>query len=414
MPQKAVAHASKGKGPSGGLTDHNERREGYDLPKNVDPARAHLNVIDRSYESLGHDLDERARTVIEEAGVTRKVQSNAVLFNPMILSGSHEQMIKIMERGELPEWIEDTRKFVEDKYGKENIISFAMHADELTPHIHVCVVPIIKDQNKKGKDVVRLSAKDKFNPEELTKLQTEYAEAMKKWGLERGKSSKLTGAKHQDTKQFYKDLPEKIQEKKAEIAELQENVKELKKEIRIDTLKKGATEVLDIFTGKQRHEIKAKDAQISILNEKLDETYNELVKVAKTSKKIIGDLQQENTKLISKNKQLENENKELKKTNNQLLEKIKDLTTELKELALTTLKEVINRVKNSMIKDKLPMYYDYSEKEGRVIRVNVEEEKKKQTEQAKIVQQPKAPEVYIPTPDEIKGIEKKQDRGLKM
>jgi hypothetical protein len=396
MGQKAVAHASKGKGPSGGLTDHNERREGYDLPKNVDPARQHLNVIDRSYESLGHDLDERARTVIEEAGVTRKVQNNAVLFNPMILSGSHEQMIKIMERGELPEWIDDTRKFVEDKYGKENIISFAMHADELTPHIHVCVVPIIKDK-KNGKDRIRLSAKDKFNPEELTKLQTEYAEAMKKWGLERGKSSKLTGAKHQDTKQFYKDLPEKIQEKKAEIEELQENVKELKKEIRIDSLKKGATEVLDIFTGKQRHEIKAKEAQISILNEKLDETHNELVKVAKASKKIIGDLQQENTKLLTKTQQLESDNKELKREKNQLLEKIKDLTTELKDLAITTLKEIMNSVKNTMIKDKLPVYYEYSEKEGKVIRVNVEEEKKRQAEQAekaKIAQQPKAPEVY--------------------
>jgi hypothetical protein len=50
-----------------------------------------------------------------------------------------------------------------------------------------------------------------------------------------------------------------------------------------------------------------------------------------------------------------------------------------------------------MIKDKLPVYYEYSDKEGKVIRVNVEEEKKRQAEQAekaKIAQQPKAPEVY--------------------
>jgi len=406
MPQKAVAHASKGKGPSGGLTDHNERREGYDLPKNVDPARQHLNVIDRSYESLGHDLDERARTVIEEAGVTRKVQNNAVLFNPMILSGSHEQMIKIMERGELPEWIDDTRQFVEDKYGKENIISFAMHADELTPHIHVCVVPIIKDQNKKGKDVVRLSAKDKFNPEELTKLQTEYAEAMKKWGLERGKSSKLTGAKHQDTKQFYKDLPEKIQEKKAEIAELQENVKELKKEIRIDSLKKGATEVLDIFTGKQRHEIKAKDAQISILNEKLEGTYNELVKVAKASKKIIGDLQQENTKLSTKNQQLERDNKELNKEKNHLIGKVESLTRELKQVAEEAMIKTIEFVKRWMKIDNFPHYYDYDAENKRVIKVNATEEMKK--EQSKIN------DIHIPTPDEIRGIDKKKDQGRSM
>ena len=305
MGQKAVAHASKGKGPSGGLTDHNERREGYELPKNVDPARAHLNVIDRSYESLGHDLDDRARTVIARERVSRKVQSNAVLFNPMILSGSHEQMMKIMERGELPEWIDDTRKFVEDKYGKENIISFAMHADELTPHIHVCVVPIIKDKNKKGQDVVRLSAKDKFNPEELTKLQTDYAAAMKKWGLERGMNSKLTGAKHQDTKQFYKDLPEKILEKKAEIEELQETVKELKKEVRIDNTWKTVTEVVDGFS--KRKENKRKEAEILALDEKVKELSRKNQKLEeslKNSQKKLGEANKTITSLHEKIEQL--------------------------------------------------------------------------------------------------------------
>jgi len=70
-----------------------------------------------------------------------------------------------------------------------------------------------------------------------------------------------------------------------------------------------------------------------------------------------------------------------------------------------------------MIKDKLPVYYDYSEKEGKVIRVDVEEEKKKQAEQAekaKITQQPRAPEVHIPTVDEIRGTNKKQDKGFHM
>jgi len=276
MKQYAVAHASKGKGPSAGLTDHNERREGYVLPRNVDPTRQHLNIIDRSYESLGHDLDERAKTVIAKSGVTRKVQSNAVLYNPMILSGSHEQMTKIMEQGQIESWIDDTRKFVEDKYGKENIISFAMHADELTPHIHACVVPIMHTTNKKGKAVVKLCARDLFGPEQLTQLQTDYAIAMKKWGLERGMNSKLTGAKHQDTKQFYRDLPEKILEKKAEIEELQQNVKELKKEVRIDNAWKTVTEVVDGFS--KRKENKQKEAEILTLREKVNELTFELKK----------------------------------------------------------------------------------------------------------------------------------------
>jgi SMC interacting uncharacterized protein involved in chromosome segregation len=99
---------------------------------------------------------------------------------------------------------------------------------------------------------------------------------MKKWGLERGMNSKLTGAKHQDTKQFYKDLPEKILEKKAEIEQLQENVKELKKEVRIDNAWKTVTEVVDGFA--KRKENKQKEAEILTLREKVNELTFELKK----------------------------------------------------------------------------------------------------------------------------------------
>jgi len=57
-------------------------------------------------------------------------------------------------------------------------VSCTLHQDELTPHFHAVVVPLTADG--------RLSAKDVFNPKTLRALQTEYAEAMKPFGMERG------------------------------------------------------------------------------------------------------------------------------------------------------------------------------------------------------------------------------------
>lgn len=213
MRQYAVCHVSKGKGASKGLTEHNEREK---TPKNADPKLSNLNRIE-DFTDMGATLEHRAKFVIEQAGVNRKIQSDAVLYCPIILSGSHETMEKIMKEGKLDEWMRDNRQFLANKYGEKNIISFAMHADETTPHIHCSIVPIVKDISKKGKEVSRLSARDVFSPGELKKLQTEYAQSMNKWGLERGMDSEVTRAKHQDVKQVYRDLPEKLNEQETKL-----------------------------------------------------------------------------------------------------------------------------------------------------------------------------------------------------
>jgi predicted nucleic acid-binding Zn-ribbon protein len=259
MQNYAVLHVSKGKGPSEGLTAHNERTN---TPENANPNLSHLNRIE-DYTGIGRTLEERAKFVIAEAGVSRKVQDDAVRYCPILLSGSNEQMKRIQEAGKLDEWMQDNRRFIESRFGKENIISFAMHADESTPHIHVSVVPIIKDTNKKGKEVARLSAKDKFNPKALKALQDDYSNAMSKWGLKRGMDSQITRAKHTDTKQFYRDLPELIEQKKQEIENLQ-------KELEGYSKLKGAKDVVGGIVSKltQKSKFDALNDQILALNEK--------------------------------------------------------------------------------------------------------------------------------------------------
>ena len=72
--------------------------------------------------------------------------------------------------------------------------------DEQTPHLHVTVVPIVTTERKKKasesnakkryrtkpKDGPRLSANDIMTRENLVRFQDTYAEAMERFGLERG------------------------------------------------------------------------------------------------------------------------------------------------------------------------------------------------------------------------------------
>ena len=128
MEQYAVAHVSKGKGASNGLRAHIERET---TPENADPSRSALNRIEDHGQNKS--LSARADAVIQAAGVTRKVQADAVKYCPVILSGSPERMAEIEAAGQLDSWYSENKRFMEERYGKSNIISFALHRDEKTP-----------------------------------------------------------------------------------------------------------------------------------------------------------------------------------------------------------------------------------------------------------------------------------------
>ena len=184
---KAVLHIQKGTNFGGGLGMHIDRAPGHkehSFP-HADPERLHLNQ--------DHTPDEYKRFTVPEAialrmktGYTspRKIRANAVRFMETILSGSHDQMIKIQEEGRLNEWVEANKKFAEEEFGADNIIRFVLHLDETTPHIHCVTVPLTEDG--------RLSAKDVMgHKKEMRERQDNYALAMKSFGLVRGEKNSL-------------------------------------------------------------------------------------------------------------------------------------------------------------------------------------------------------------------------------
>lgn len=127
-----------------------------------------------------------------------KVRKNSVLAVEVLLTASPDYFAPKKDAKQcfewddksLHDWYEATRKFLVKKYGS-NLAAVDLHLDEKTPHIHAVVVPLAKKKRKlRGKDEYiteyRLDAKNTFSPLELSKSQTEYANAVEHLGLNRG------------------------------------------------------------------------------------------------------------------------------------------------------------------------------------------------------------------------------------
>ena len=102
---------------------------------------------------------------------------------------------------EVEAWKRDSLKWVQDTFGKENVVSAIFHdKDEQTCHGSYLILPVVS--NEKGE---RLNARYYTGGrEKLRNLWTSYARAMNKYGLKRGKM--YSPAKHKTIKQYYADI----------------------------------------------------------------------------------------------------------------------------------------------------------------------------------------------------------------
>ena len=239
-------------------SDHIERKI---IPKNADPTRTHLNRVLVEYPDGVHGRDEAIVHRLNTAGIRRKITHDQVRVVRVVLSGTHEDMMNIQEKGELDEWCSDSIQWLQATFGKDNVVAAHLHMDEKTPHIHAAVVPIVTGERRKAKkeqadgkrkyrkktNSVRLCADDLFNRQTLVAYHDNYARVMAKYGLQRGVRG--SEARHTTTMQYYRDLKKKnevletetrlLQEKKTEA---QEELRQVKAEIRTDKLKCAATD----------------------------------------------------------------------------------------------------------------------------------------------------------------------------
>ncbi len=270
--QYAVCHLQRGSGNDSGMSCHIERKDANGkkyIPVNADANRTQLNRELIAFPAGVKNRTDAIQFRIVHAGLHRKVGKNQTKAIRIILTGTHEQMMKIAKEGKLENWIDANLKWLRETFGSDNLVSCVLHMDEKTPHLHATVVPIVtgerirrkREGEKKyeTKSGPRLSANDVMRRTKLHEYQNNYAKAMKPFGLQRG----IVGstAKHQANSEYYKQQMNRYEE---DIAKLQAD---------IEQAKEGRSTVLSWFgkgdLAKAKKELAEKDELIAKLKDRI-------------------------------------------------------------------------------------------------------------------------------------------------
>jgi hypothetical protein len=174
---------------------HNLRLNTGNL-KNIDESRTHLNEIkfSQSKPKFLNAFDEKVKAV--QLGSKRKIRKDAVKMLEFVITAS-PTFFENNYKEDIDSYLLESQKFIERKFGKENILSLVIHRDEKTPHIHILLTPIVDG---------KFNAKKALGgPAGLSSLQTNFNnEVAKPFGLKRGEVG--SSARHQTIREYHTDI----------------------------------------------------------------------------------------------------------------------------------------------------------------------------------------------------------------
>jgi len=314
-----------------GMQIHNYREKESHTNPDIDKDRTQLN-----YDLLNDsriDFKQAIQSEIDERYTGNKtIRKDAVMLCEFVVT-SDKDFFDRLDPDEEKRFFQESFSFLQDRYGKENILYGIVHKDEKTPHMHVGMVPITDD----GK----LSAYSFFGKKtELQQLQDKFHEHVteKGFSLERGVSSDrkhitTQRLKAMTVKEEIQSLDKELESKKKELLDLSEALPQ--KHIDIKVRKEIKTEVVQKIFGKSEV-IKKETGNVVLTPEQLKELtgyVNAALAVKEDYERLQKmDLVKENESLRIAGEYLTEENIELQKENSNLTKEVRTLNTEISSL----------------------------------------------------------------------------------
>ena len=165
---------------------HNERKNTNYSNINVDSEQTKNNVY---YKTCNTTYNERLKELVDENKISlRGLKDNAKVFDELVLDINSDYFEKHGGYNFAKRFYEEAFHFAKKEYGKDNIISAVMHADEqniaLTAeygkpiyhyHLHVIAIPVVKKEIKYSK---RTKDKSLVGKVKKTIMQVSHS---KKW-----------------------------------------------------------------------------------------------------------------------------------------------------------------------------------------------------------------------------------------
>ncbi len=223
-----------------GIQSHNLRERESRSNPDIDYGRSAGN-----YELHGQAAEDYSGAIqnrIDDLLLTKAVRKDAVHMCGLIVSSDSAFFEKLSQK-DTRRFFEESKAFLTEFVGAENVISAMVHMDEKTPHMHFLHVPVTPGG--------RLSAKTIYTRENLKKLQTELPKHLQNCGftLQRGVEQEPGAAKkHLDTREFKQQ---------------QEALHNLEKKVRAVTnkLKQRQQEESELLERLQSYQQQAQDAE---------------------------------------------------------------------------------------------------------------------------------------------------------
>jgi Plasmid recombination enzyme len=219
----AIIRMQKMKSPAiKGIQFHNQRERESETNPDIEESKSHLNYDLHNETPIDYleTINKKIEDGVDTGG--KKIRKDAVRLCEFLITSDKSYFDGLTEERE-KEFFEKAYEFIENRYGKENIVYATVHKDEKTPHLHVGFVPITEDQ--------RLSAKEFFGQKkQLVQLQDDFHKHLKDSGfeLDRGTSS---DKKHITQARFKAETLEKqakeYEKKIQEIEKLQAQIKKV-------------------------------------------------------------------------------------------------------------------------------------------------------------------------------------------
>ncbi|MCJ1765956.1 MobV family relaxase, partial [Mammaliicoccus sciuri] len=178
-----------------GIQKHVQRENNNYENEDIDHSKTHLNydLVNDNKQNFNNLIEEKLE---QNYTSKRKIRTDAVKHIDGLITSDNE-FFNNQTPEDTKQFFEHAKGFLEQEYGKDNLLYATVHMDEKTPHMHFGVVPITDDGRLSAKEVVG-------NKKALTEFQDRFNDHVKQRGydLERGQSRQVTNARHEQMSQY--------------------------------------------------------------------------------------------------------------------------------------------------------------------------------------------------------------------
>ena len=259
-------------------------------------------------------------------------KSKSVVADELLFTASHK-FFDNMSKEDIMRWANTCMDFVYNDLGykKEQVLHATIHMDELTPHIHCVVIPLVKKLDKRTNTERYTISKKQYIRDNihLSELQDIYNVRLKEAGFELERGIKGSDAEHQRVKEFKKTT------------RYLEN--------KVITINKGLDNAVNDF------EEKMKTTKNTFIDKEYvkvkKDTFDSMKNVIKESKKVM-EFQPKMEQLFNEVETFTKSHQTLEKENNNLQREVKALTTRNQNLTKENnnlkdyLKAIIDAIKH--------------------------------------------------------------------